>query len=134
MNEQEEAPPEARSGPVDAVRRTAASVLSLLEKRFELAATEFQEQRHRLIDQLVLGGLVLVLALMALITGTFLIVVLTWETAARGWVVAGLTVIYLIGALWGGAKLRRKLADSPPPFAATIEEFRKDRAWFQEKN
>jgi uncharacterized membrane protein YqjE len=133
MSEAEEPAPPA-GGPMDAAREAAQSFWALLEKRLELAATEFQEQRHRLLNQLLWLVVTVVLALLALITGTILIIALTWETAARNWVIALLTLVYAGGAVWCLATLKRLVTQSPPPFAATIEEFRKDRAWFQRKN
>lgn len=124
----------SRSGPIGAVRDVLQSFWSLLEKRCELAATEFQEQRHRLTIQLTWLGVIVVLALMALFTGTILIIALTWETAARNWVIAALTALYTGGAAWCLFTLKKLVAQSPPPFSATIEEFKKDREWFQKKS
>lgn len=131
MNESEKA---SDPGPLASARNVAAAVLALLQKRLELAAVELHEQQHRLLDQVTRLAVIIILALMAMITGTFLVVALTWDTAARLWVLLGLTLVYSGLALWCGWKLRQQLADSPPPFAATLEEFRKDRAWFQEKS
>jgi uncharacterized membrane protein YqjE len=131
MSETEEP---TQSGPVDAARDALHSFWGLLEKRLELAAIEFQEQRHRLINQLVWIAAIVVLALLALFTATILIIALTWETAARNWVIAGLALAYAGGAAWCVLTLKRIVAQSPPPFAATIEEFRKDREWFQKKS
>lgn len=131
MSDEEEP---SRSGPVDAVRDVLQSFWGLLEKRFELAATEFQEQRHRLVRQLVWLAAIAVLGLMALFTGTCLVIALTWDTAARSWVIAALALAYAAGAGWCLFTLRRIMAQSPPPFSATIEEFRKDREWFQKKS
>jgi len=127
-----EEPP--RAGPMDTVRDALQSFWGLLEKRLELAAIEFQEQRHRLIHQLVWIAASVVLALLALFTATILVIALTWDTAARNWVIAGLALVYAGGATWCVQQLRRIVAQSPPPFAATIEEFRKDREWFQREN
>ena len=131
MSEPEDSP---RSSPLDTARDALQSFWSLLEKRLELATTEFQEQRHRLINQVVWIAAIVVLALMALFTGTILIITLTWDTAARVWVIAALALAYAGGAAWCVSVLKRIVAQSPPPFAATIEEFRKDREWFQKKN
>lgn len=124
----------SRPGPIDAVREALQSFWGLLEKRLELAATEFQEQRHRLINQLVWIAAIVVLALLALFTLTILIIALTWDTAARIWVIAGLAIAYAGGAGWCAVTLKRVITRSPPPFAATIEEFRKDREWFRKEN
>jgi uncharacterized membrane protein YqjE len=131
MSESEESP---QSSPMDAARDAFQSFWSLVEKRLELAATEFQEQRHRFINQLVWIAVIVVLALMALFSGTILLITLTWDTPARVWVIGGLTLTYAGGAAWCLSVLKRIVAQSPPPFAATLEEFRKDREWFQKKS
>lgn len=133
MNEEPEQEAQ-QSGPIGMVRDVLQSFWGLLEKRCELAAIEFQEQRHRLMNQLVRLGIITILALMALFTGTCLIIALVWDTAARNWVIAGLTLVYAGGAAWSLAALKRMVSQSPPPFAATIEEFKKDREWFQKRN
>ncbi len=131
MSETEEP---TQSGPVEAARDALHSFWALLEKRLELAATEFQEQRHRLMNQLVWIAAIVVLALLALFTGTILIIALTWDTAARNWVIAGLALAYAGGAIGCGRSLKRITGQAPPPFSATIEEFKKDREWFQKKS
>lgn len=131
MSEAEEP---SRPGPIDAAREALQSFWGLLEKRLELAAIEFQEQRHRLINQLVWIAAIVVLALLALFTLTILIIALTWDTAARIWVIAALVLAYAGGAARCAFILKRIVAQSPPPFAATIEEFRKDREWFRKES
>lgn len=131
MTEEEQT---SRSGPIGAVRDVLESFWSLLEKRFELAATEFQEQRHRLMIQITWLGIIVVLGLMALFTGTFLIIALTWDTPARNWVITALTALYAGGTAWCFFTLKKLMDQSPPPFSATIEEFKKDREWFQKKS
>jgi uncharacterized membrane protein YqjE len=131
MGDEEQSP---AGGPMDGARDALKSFWSLLESRLELAAVEFQEQRNRLLVQFawLAGGAVL--GLMALFAGTFLLIALTWETAARNWVIAGLALAYSGGATWCLVRLKRMIAASPPPFASTIEEFRKDREWFRRTN
>lgn len=132
MAEAEE--PSPRAGPIAAAREAVQSFWGLLEKRLELASVEFQEQRHRLLHQLVWVAATVVLALLALFATTILVIALTWETAARNWVIAGVAVLYAGGAAWCFQQLKRVVAQSPPPFAATIEEFKKDRAWFRNES
>lgn len=122
------------AGALASAREILHSIWGLLEKRLELATTELEEERHRLISLLVYIAVFALLGLLALFTGTLLVIALTWGTGARYWVIAGLTLAYGAGAAWGFTSLKRRLAQSPPPFAATLEEFKKDRAWFQEKN
>ena len=87
-----------------------------------------------LVGNLVLAWIPLVLALLALFSVTILIIALTWETAARNWVIAGVALLYAAGAVWSCRRLKQVVAQSPPPFAATLEEFKKDREWFRKEN
>ena len=118
-------------GSMGAAREALNSFWSLLEKRLELAATEFQEQRHRLMRQLVWLAAVALLGLMALFSLTCLIMALAWDTPARNWVIGALALVYAGGAMGCFFVVRRQVAESPPPFSATIDEFRKDREWFR---
>jgi uncharacterized membrane protein YqjE len=131
MTEEEQ---QHEGGPMAAAREALQSFWTLLEKRLELAALEFQEQRYRWTNQIAWLAAVVVLGLMALFTLTILIIVLTWNTGARIWVIGFLVLAYGSGAAWCFLTLKRIVAQSPPPFAATIAEFKKDREWFQQKS
>lgn len=110
------------------------SVLGLLGKRFELAAIELQEEKYRLVDQLFRVIVAGVLGLMSLIMASFFLIVICWDTGARYHVIAGLAVVYGVAAWRSFVVLKRKLEKGPTPFAATIDEMRKDREWFQKQS
>ena len=132
MSESEQ--PKSSHGAFASVKSIVESVTGLLEKRLELASIELQEEKFRLFDQALRAILAGVLGLMALIMLSFFIVALCWDTGARYYVIAGLAILYGVGAGWVFMSLRKRVAESPTPFAATIEETRKDREWFQKKN
>ena len=132
MSESEE--PRPSHGPIDSAKNVIESVLGLVEKRFELVAVEFQEEKYRLVDQLVRLAVVGVLGLMALFVGTIFVIVVTWDTAARLYVIFGLAVVYGMAAWRSFVSLKRAVEDAPKPFSATVEELRKDREWFQKKS
>jgi uncharacterized membrane protein YqjE len=124
----------ATHGPIDSAKNVIESVLGLFEKRFELAATELQEEKYRLVDLLVRLAVVGVLGLMALIVMTILLIVLSWDTVARPYVIVGLALAYGISAWRCYVSLKRSVEDGPSPFSATVDELRKDREWFQRKS
>jgi uncharacterized membrane protein YqjE len=103
----------------------AASFLALVRTRVELAVVELQEEGERRKEMLLLaavGGVFLALA--ALLFALF-VVVACWEThrvAAAG----GMTVLYLAIGAYAFVRLRKRAAESPPPFEATLAELRKD--------
>lgn len=132
MSESEE--PNPTGSPLSSAKSVLESVLGLVEKRFELAAVEFQEEKHRMVEQLVRLAVVGVLGLMSLFVASIFVIVVTWDTAARLYVIFGLAVAYGLATWRGFAALRRVVEESPDPFSATVEELRKDREWFQKKN
>lgn len=126
--------PKPSHGPLESAKNVLESVLGLFEKRFELAAVELQEEKYRLIDQVVRLLIVAVLGLMALIVATIFLIDIAWDTGARHYVIVGLALVYGVSSWRGFVALRRSVEDSPPPFSATVDELRKDREWFQKKN
>jgi uncharacterized membrane protein YqjE len=93
-----------------------------------------QEEKYRLIDQVVRLLIVAVLGLMALIVATIFLIDIAWDTGARHYVIVGLALVYGVSAWRGFVALRRSVENSPPPFSATVDELRKDREWFQKKS
>jgi uncharacterized membrane protein YqjE len=127
--------PEPEAGRLlDSLRRTGQHLQGLVTTRLELASVELAEQKIHLAQIVWFAAGVAVFAIVALLCLTFAVVVFTWDTAARVWVLPGFVVLYgaLGFAMYRG--LRRRLRDDPPPFAGTVEEFRRDRAWFSNEN
>lgn len=107
-----------------ALRRLGASILSLLRVRAELLELELTEARERLRATVILGALAAVFLGLGLQVVTLLVIVLFWDSY-RLTAITALAAAYLglaaalawrIRALWGGEG----------PFAATVEELRKD--------
>ena len=114
------------------MRRLCRIIAAIAANRTELLLVEWQEERLRLVEVLLLAGLVLILALMTLMVATLTIVVVCVMNHRLGLVVA-LGVIYLlvtIGCYWW---LRRRLK-SWAPFAATLAELKKDKACLEAKS
>lgn len=128
-----EAEPEG-SRLLDTLRRTVAHFQALLTSRLELASVELHEEKYRLARLLFLANAVAVFGLLALTAGTFAVLILTWDTAARAWVLPGFALLYGGLALWSYLRLRNRLKHDSPPFAGTIAEFQKDSAWFSKKS
>ena len=120
-----EAPPRP-PGLRAALARVAASGVGLLSTRAELLTLEFAEERDRLARRLgyvAAGGLLLAFA--ALFAGAF-VIALFWETH-RMLAIAGVALVHLVAGLVLLAKARGAGASAPPPFAASVDELRKDR-------
>ena len=109
-----------------------AALLGLVETRLSLVSLELDEGMERVVARLVL---VLVAALcfaFALFATSALVVALFWETN-RIAALCGVALVYaVIGlvALWRLAALRKAAG---PPFAETIAQFARDRAWLSGK-
>src|SRR5437773_9628686 len=117
---------ESKSGGfLAALRRIWDSGLALLLTRLELAILELQEERIRLVDFLLRLVALFVLATLALLTATALVVVLFWE-ASRVLALSILTMIYALAALALWMDLRKRLHAAPLPLAETLGEFKKD--------
>lgn len=110
-----------------ALKRLAAAGVGLLSTRAELLTVELTEERERLTRRLALvaaGGLIL--AFGAMFAGAF-VVVMFWDTH-RLWAIALVALAHLGAGTWLLTMARDVGRDSPPPFAASIAELRKDRA------
>jgi uncharacterized membrane protein YqjE len=116
----EQRPPGGISG---ALSQLAASLAALLHIRFELATVEFEEERERAKDLLVLTVIATVFFCFALIMASALVVYLLWETHPLGALV-GVTLVYL--AIGAGALIMLKRRGQTRPFAATLAELEKD--------
>ena len=122
------APDGTRLGLRDALARLGLSLLSLLRTRAELATLEYHEERDRLVERLVLILVAVLFLAFAVLAASALVVVWFWDTH-RVAAMCGVMAVYLligIGALW---RLRASQRDAAPPFAATLAELDRDRAW-----
>jgi uncharacterized membrane protein YqjE len=121
-----------RGGLVASVRRLLDTGLALVQTRFELFTLELQEEKQRLVIILVCAGLAVAFAWMAVTFVTLTIVYLFWETA-RLVVLALFALLYLgltlamLYTIWARLKKGK-------PFAATLEELKKDRQCLNPKH
>jgi len=107
------------------LRALGADLLALVCARGELIAIELQEERARAGQKLVLGVLAALFLALGLLLAALLVVVLFWDTQ-RVLATGGVALLYLGIGGWALLRLREINRDSPPPFAATLDEFAKD--------
>ena len=116
----------ADTGLLAALRRLATTVVDLLRTRLGLLAAELEEERGRIVHFLVLAvsaGFFLALGIVSL---TFFVILLAWET--RPVLVAGLlTAAYLVIGVILVVKARNIIFIKSKLFSASLEELRKDR-------
>ena len=114
---------------VDSLRRLGATTSKLLLSRAEFASLELAEARVQFVRWLVLALLTTASLVLALIAASVLFVVLLWPTL--GWVALGIVLLaYALAALVLGLRLRREIAEAPPPLSETLRQLAQDRDAF----
>jgi uncharacterized membrane protein YqjE len=123
---------EPTPGISELLARLAASFASTLDTRVQLAALEFAEERERTRGLLVAGVVVAIAGFLALLAVNALVVVLAWPRL--GWIgLALLAAFWIVVALVAASRLSAQSRRAQRPFAATIAEFERDRAWIAER-
>lgn len=123
MSEQER---EQSGGILHSARQLGATVIGLLHTRIEIVATEFEEERVRLRQGLLLAIVAgFCLAVAALLAVMFL-VVLFWDTHRL--IAIGVLFLVFVGVGFVCMlSLVRNARSRPRLFAATLSELAKDR-------
>jgi len=118
----------APSGLFTSLRKLLDTGLATLQNRAELLSVEFREEKDHALELVIWLTMVLFFAIMAvlLLSATIIFV---FREDLRIYAAAGLTLIYLVGAIWSFLGVRTRLKSRPLPFSATVEEIRKDREW-----
>jgi uncharacterized membrane protein YqjE len=111
------------------LKRLGDVAVATVHNRIELLAVELQEEKCRFIQALLLTAATIALGVTSLVLITITIVILFWENA-RMPVLCVLSGLSLLGAILLGRWLK-KVLESGPGFASTLDELKKDRACFQ---
>ena len=106
-----------------ALAQLAGGFVALLHTRFELLTVEFEEERERAKDLVVLTVIATVFFSFALIVLSVLVVFLFWDSHPVGALV-GVTLVYL--AIGAAALVVLQRSRETRPFAATLAELEKD--------
>jgi len=114
------------------LRRLAGSLaragVGILRNRGELFSLEWQEERARLTEMVFFSILLLLLGFLGIGVLTAIIIFL-FPGEFRLYVAGAFALAYLLGAAWAGYTLKSLL--QRPPFAESLEQLRKDRAWLE---
>jgi len=108
--------------------RLARTGVGAIQTRIELFAVEWQEERARLMGTVFWAATFILLGVLAVLLFTATIIFL-FPQDARVYVAAGFAVLYLLGAIGAWVGLRRILDHQP--FAESIDQAKKDRAWLE---
>ena len=116
-------PEERPPGLFKSLRKLVTTLAVVFENRVELFAVELQEERHRLVEVLVLAGGALVLGTLAVVVFSAVLICL-FAQPYRIYAALGVGVLYLVGAGVLVVRLKRRL--QAEPFEETLNQIKKD--------
>ncbi|MDB6055378.1 MAG: hypothetical protein JWN25_2901 [Verrucomicrobiales bacterium] len=117
------------SGVVGSVRRMTDTVLAVIHNRLELASLELKEEKGRVIGLLIWAVAAIFFGLMSVVALMLLLLFVFWDNKVA--VAIGLSGFFLVATLAAFFALKSKLKNPPIPFAETINQLKKDRAWLK---
>ena len=106
--------------------RLRRAFVQTLHSRAELLSLEFARERTQIVHIVAYAIGALFFLTLAAFTATVFVIVLFWETH-RVLAAGLLTLLYVAIAAGFGAAAKRALAQAAHPFAASLEQLRKDR-------
>ncbi len=118
-------------GLLGSLQRVCDTGVSIVKNRVELATLELKEEKSRLVSAAVWGGIFMVSTFMAVIAIACTVLFMLWDQ--RLYVAIGFLAFCIIGAFTAFLLVKGKLK-APKPFAETIAQLKKDRAWLQRQN
>lgn len=104
------------------------NIVVLAETRLALLALDVRETGLNFVSLLILSGIILICFGLALILTTLLVVVIFWESH-RLLALGGAAGFFALSGLGLWLAVLAKFRNMPQFFAATREEFAKDREW-----
>lgn len=111
----------------ESLRSTLALLLDIGATRLELAATELEEERLRLVKQLISAAITLVLIGMAVLLCTTFVIVALWDSH-RLLAVGGLALAFIIASWVSAVRWRTRAASRPLFLSVTVTELQRDVA------
>ena len=108
--------------------RFGRTLSGMLRNRGELLAVEWQEEKHRLLNSLVWMVGLLFLGMMGVLMLTATILYL-FPAERRIYAAAAFAVVYGIGAVLAWISLKKSLKQEP--FAASLDQLKKDALWLE---
>ncbi|MGH7773950.1 MAG: phage holin family protein [Candidatus Binatia bacterium] len=112
-------------GLFDPLKAVLATFLAVLQTRLDLVSTEFEEERERFKEMILLAVISFFCVSLGILLLTLFVVVIFWDTH-RFYVLGGFVALYLGLGLTAGGILRKKAMSRPKLFSATLSELAKD--------
>jgi uncharacterized membrane protein YqjE len=114
------------------VRELARTILSIVETRARIAATELEEQAVRLVEIAIWFALAILFFAVALVFFSLLVLIAFWDSHRL--LAAGLlAIVYLAVGLAAMLVTRARLRDRPALFSSTLDELGKDLEQLEQK-
>ena len=113
-------------GVVASLRSLITNAIGIVQTRLELFANEFEEERVRTLQLMLLAAIALFCAAVGLLLLTAWVVVALWDQYRLA-TLAVLALVYLIVAGIAFSKLKSKAAERSKLFATSLAELRRDR-------
>jgi uncharacterized membrane protein YqjE len=118
--------PHPAPGVIASLRSLAASAVGIVRTRLELFANEFEEERVRTLQIVLLAAIALFCAAVGVLLVTAWIVVALWDQYRLA-TIGVLAFAYLAVAFMAFRKMKSKAAERSKLFAASLAELARDR-------
>lgn len=109
------------------IKDFASSCVSHLHTRLQLLASEFAEEKLRLLSVIACAIWALFFTFMTLVLAALFVIAVYWDTPYRLHAVALLVLLFVAGAGITWNMLRARLKTHPPLFEASLAELYKDK-------
>lgn len=117
---------DAGAGIVQSLRNLAATLVALLRTRFELLATEIEEERIRLLQLLLWAAVALFFFAVGIVLLVILFVAVFWDSY-RITAIVTLAGIFLAAGVGAAMCVRNLIKARPRLFSASLEELARDK-------
>jgi uncharacterized membrane protein YqjE len=107
------------------LRSSVAALIDIGATRLELAATEYEEERLRLLQLLISTIATLLLLSMTVLLATTFVIVLVWDSH-RLLAIGILVMAFALATVASALGWRRRLSRQPAFMAATVAELQRD--------
>ena len=119
-------PGDAGAGIVQSLRNLAATLVALLRTRFELLATEIEEERVRLLQLLFWAALALFFFALGIVLLVILYVAVFWDSY-RITAIVTLAGVFLAAGAGATIAARNLIRARPRLFSASLDELAQDK-------
>ena len=119
-------PGDAGAGILQSLRNLAATLVALLRTRFELLATEIEEERVRLLQLLFWAALALFFFALGIVLLVILYVAVFWDSY-RITAIVTLAGVFLAAGAGAAIAARNLIRARPRLFSASLDELARDK-------